>query len=311
MQSSESRHQANHAPVDADQSWEPQNGQPWIHPRRRQMLLQMHQQLASEWSEQMREYLCKGDQFRFCSLDFESYGQCPELACEPAYSIVFSFDSSPVIGVIGFSEKLARYLVDRQLGETLSTQQFERPAAKRNDGDLQHPAPFTRLESALLKKSLVLILKKLGTVYAAAGLGLPKPIDQAGRVYANLGVLPDEPLVVFRYMVGNAETPRNLFIACTMRLVDAVQDAPRSSRPGNDSMLLAATTAPLDVKLVLGNWNVMIEELSGLQCGDEIILPDGTDAWLTADSIPVKRVRVKLNDDRIAIALKGGPSGAQ
>jgi hypothetical protein len=311
MQSSESRQRANHARVEADQSWKPCNGRPWIHPRRRQMLVQMHQQLASEWSEQMREYLCKGDQFRFCGFDFESCGRCPELNCETAWSIVFSFDSSPVIGVIGFSQELARYLVDRQLGETPGTQQFERPAAKRNDGDLQHPAPFTRLESALLKRSLVLLVKKLGSVYATAGLGLPKPIDQAGRVYANLGVLPGEPLVIFRYKVGEADTPHNLFIASTMGLVDALQDAPRSSQPEDDGMLLAATTAPLDVKLVLSNWNVTIEELSSLRCGDEIILPDGTDAWLTADSIPVKRVRVKLNDDRIAVALKGGPSGAQ
>jgi hypothetical protein len=275
------------------------------------MLLQMHQQLASEWSEQMREYLCKGDQFRFCGFDFESCGRCPELDCEPVCSIVFSFDSSPVIGVIGFSAELARYFVGRQLGQTLSTQQFERPAPNKNDGDLQCLAPFTRLESALLKKSLVLLLKKLGTVYAAAGFGLPKPVDQAGRIYANLGVLPGEPLVVFRYKVGEADTPRNLFIASIMRLVDAVQDVPRSSQSGDDSVLLAATTAPLDVKLVLGNWNVTIEELSSLRCGDEIILPDSTDAWLTADSIPVKRVRVKLNDDRIAVAPKGGLRGAQ
>jgi hypothetical protein len=305
MRSFESRHPANHERVDADQSWKPQNERPWIHPRRRQMLLQMHQQLASEWSEQMREYLCKGDQFRFCSFDFESCEQCPELDRETACSIVFSFDSSPVIGVIGFSEELAHYLVHRQLGENPNTQQFDRPAAKRNDGDSQHPAPFTRLETALLKKSLVLLLRKLGTVYASAGVGLPKPIDQAGRVYAKLGVLPGEPLVVFRYKIGEADTPRNLFIASTMGLVAAVQDAPRSSQPGDDSMLLAATTAPLDVKLVLGNWNVTLEELSGFRYGDEIILPDGTDAWLTADSIPVKRVRVKLNDDRIAVALKG------
>jgi flagellar motor switch/type III secretory pathway protein FliN len=271
----------------------------------------MHQQLASEWSEQMREYLCKGDSIRFCGFDFESCGQSRELDCETACSIVFSFDRSQVIGVIGLSEELARYLVDRQLGESPGTQQFERPAAQRNDRDLQRPAPFTRLESALLKRSLVLLLKRLGTVYASAGIGLPKPSDQAGRVYANLGVLPGEPLVVFRYKVGEADSPRNLFIASTMRLVDAVQDAPHSSQPGDGTMLLAATTAPLDVKLVLGNWNVTIEELCSLRCGDEIILPDGTDGRLTADSIPVKRVRVKLSDDRIAVALKGGPSGAQ
>jgi hypothetical protein len=310
MQSFESRQQANHTSVEADQSWKPQNGRPWIHPRRRQMLLQMHQQLASEWSEQMREYLCKGDQFRFCGFDFESCGRCPELDCETACSIAFSFDRSPVIGVIGLSEELACYLVDRQLGENPGTQQFERPATNRNDGDLQRPGPFTRLESALLKKSLVFMLKKLGTVYASAGLGLPKPIDQAGHVYATLAVLPGEPLVVFRYKVGNADIQRNLFIASTVGLVDVMQDASRSGQPGDDSMLLAATTAPLEVKLILGNWNATIEELSSLRCGDEIILPDGTDAWLTAGSIPVKRVRVNLSDDRIAVALKGGPSGA-
>jgi hypothetical protein len=298
------------ASLDADNRWKPQNAQPWVHPQRRQTLLQMHQQLASEWSELMREYLCKGDQFRFCGFDFESFARCPELNSENACSIVFSFGENPMIGMMGFSDTLARYLVEMQLGGRRSMQQSERAAAKSADEDVQRPAPFTRVENALLKNSLVSLLGKLGNVYATAGLGNPRLIDQ-GRVEASLGLLPDDQLIVFRYKVGEADTPLNLFIASVIGLVEAVHDTPRPSLPGDDNTLSAATTAQLDVKLVMGTWNVTIEELSRLRHGDEIVLPDGTDAWLIASSIPVKRVRVKLNDDRITVGPKRGPSGAQ
>jgi hypothetical protein len=197
-----------------------------------------------------------------------------------------------------------------QLGGRRSLQQSEKAAAKSADGDAQRPAPFTRLESALLKNSLVLLLRKLGNVYAAMGLGIPRPIDQT-RAEASLGLLPDDQLIIFRYKVAEADTPLNLFIASVIGLVDAVHDTLGPSVPVDDSMLSAVTAAQLDVKLVLGSWNVTIEELSGLRNGDEIVLPDGTDAWLTASSIPIKPVRVKLNDDRITVGPKGGLSGAQ
>jgi len=310
MRSIESRQLAERAPVETDRSWKPQNTRPWVHPWRRQLLLQLHQQLAAEWSEQMCEYLRKGDQFRFCSFGIESCGQCPELKGESACRSVFSFDGSALIGVIGLSEELARYLVDRQLGEASNRRPGEKPAAEKTDGDRQRPASFTRLESALLKKSLASLLHKAGTVYAAAGLGVPKAIDRAERVQARLGLLPDDPVIVFRYQVGEADSPLNLFIASTAALIDAVQEAPHPSQPGTHHAVLAATTAQLDVKLVLGNWNVTIEELSDLRIGDEIVLPNGADAWLAAGSIPVKRVRMKLSEDRIIVALKGGSHGA-
>jgi flagellar motor switch protein FliM len=310
MRSAESRPPADNRPVDVDMSWKPQNAQPRVDPQRRQTLERMHQQLAYEWSEQLREYLPKGDQFRFLGFEFQSFAQCPELNSENACSIVFRIDSSPLIGVIGFNEKLARCLVNSQLGAPDSIQQFER-AAKRSDEKVERPTLFTRLENALLNKSLLSLLDKLGTIYAEAGIGIPKPSDQPTDVKAALGLLPDEPLIVFRFKIGEADSLLNLFIASVPGLVDAVHGAPRQSLPEDDGMRLSVTTAQLDIKLVLGSWTVTVEELSHLRNGDEIVLPDGTDAWLTAGPIPIKRVTAKLLDGRIIVAPKGGPGVTQ
>ncbi|MBV8361319.1 MAG: hypothetical protein JO189_25785 [Deltaproteobacteria bacterium] len=258
----------------------------------------------------MREYLRKGEQFKFCGFDFESPARCPELNSENACSIVFSFQSSQMIGVIGFSDELARYLLETQLGGGRSMQEFERAAARTTDGDARRSALFTPVEHALLKNSLLMLLNKLRTVYAEAGLGILKPIGEA-RAEVSLGPLRDNQLIVLRYTVGEIDTSLDLFIVSAAELVDAVHDAPRPSSAGDDSMASAVTTAQLDVKLVLGTWNVTIEELSALKNGDEIVLPDGSDAWLIASSIPVKRVCVKLNDDRITVGPKGGISGAR
>jgi hypothetical protein len=310
MPSAESRPPVNHTLVPADNSWTLQDAQPQVDPQRRQTLLQMHQQLAHEWSEQFRDYLPKGQLFRFCGFEFQSFARCAELNAESGCSIAFRLDSNPLLGVIGFSEELGRCLIDRQLGASGSIQQFER-AAKSSGEKPRLPAPFTRLENALLKKSLVSLLDKLGTIYAAAGVGVAKPADQSTGVKAALGSLPDNPLIVFRYKIGEADSLLSVFIASAAGLIDTLHGAPRQNAPDDDSRLLAVTTAQLDIKLVLGTWTVTIEELSHLRDGEQIVLHDGSDAWLTAGPIPIKRVTAKLRDGRIIVAPKGGPGVTQ
>jgi hypothetical protein len=259
MESAEPKPPANNARVDADGSWKPQSAQPWVHPQRRQTLLQMHQQLGFEWSEHMHKYLRKGDKFTFCGFGFEWLAQCHELNSANARSIVFSFDGSPVIGVIGFNDELARYLIEMRLGgggsiRNLSIPQSEGAAAKSDDEDVQRPPPFTRVENALLKQSLLLLLDKLGAVYSTAGLGILRPIDRAGGVKTSLGLLPDGPLIVFRYRVGDADSPLKLFIASVIDLLDMVHDTPRGNLPADDTTLLAVSTAQLEVKLIFSNF---------------------------------------------------------
>ncbi|MBV8451483.1 MAG: hypothetical protein JOZ29_04325, partial [Deltaproteobacteria bacterium] len=101
----------------------------------------------------------------------------------------------------------------------------------------------------------------------------------------------------------------NLVIASVIGLIDAIHDAPCVNQPDEDSLPLAMSETPLNVKLVLGNWNATVEELIGLRYGNEIVLPDGTDAWLIAGSVPIRRVHVRINKDRVIVGSKGGPNG--
>ncbi|MGH7839568.1 MAG: hypothetical protein ACREQC_17335, partial [Candidatus Binataceae bacterium] len=44
----------------------------------------------------------------------------------------------------------------------------------------------------------------------------------------------------------------------------------------------------------LGGWNAPIAELAALALGDEIILPDGADAWLEAAGIRLRPIQVEV-----------------
>ncbi|HJU12060.1 MAG TPA: hypothetical protein VJ728_14345 [Candidatus Binataceae bacterium] len=286
--------------------WELQNAAPWIDPEKRQRLLQIHQRLGSEWTDQMREYLRRGDEFTFCGLLFENLKEIPELSLDYGSSIGFSFETSPIIGTIGVSRELAEYLLKTQLGGEQSVRgeakQEETLQTDKSDGQPPSPQQFTRVEKALLRKYLTSLGAKLGSVYDAAGLGKPKIVDQKSGD-SSLALLADYQLMVFRYRLGAADSNLNLVIATLAGIADVVPSLPRESRNGEDDVSLALSAAPLDVKLVLGNWNATIQEVSGLRRGDEIVLQDGEDAWLVADSVPIKPVRVRLENGRIIVEL--------
>jgi hypothetical protein len=283
------------------------NPEPWLDPQRRQTLLRMHEQLASIWTKQMHPALRPGHQFTFCGFCFESAARCAELRSEGGHSIVFSFENSAVVAAIAMNTELAAYLLENQLGRDNNHPKSQ--VQRRGEATSAHQQQFsdtsivlTRVETALLRMSLASMLDKLGVVYSAAGVGVPETIDPAGSIETSFGLRPDGQLMVFRYNIGGqSDRSLNLAVAATESLAGAVHDTPRESEPMDENVLLAVAAAHLDVKLVLGNWNATIEELSSLKSGHEIILQDGTDAWLTAGGIPVKPVQIKLNNGRIMI----------
>jgi hypothetical protein len=305
---------APHAATGSD--WELRSAEPWVDPQRRQALLQMHQQLGSEWSEKMREYLRDGDQFTFRGFSFESIARCPELNSENGHFLVFSFDRSVVVGAIALSDELAFYLVETQLGSDSVLHKVEAEESKRvlPENEQQHvssPVRFTRVENALSRKSLALMLGSLGAVYAAAGVGMFKSTDQGASIEISLGLLRDDPLMVFRYSVGEPDKQLSLVVATVVGLVEAIRETPRERLQNDSSGFLALSSAQLEVKLVLGSWNVTIGELSTLRSGDEVVLQDGTDAWLTIGSIPVKPVRVRLDQHHIVVEPTGVADGRE
>jgi hypothetical protein len=299
--------------IAAEEGREPQRAKPWLQPQRREALLQLHQQVAVEWSEALRDYLRPGDQFAFNGFDFASLGQASEFASDDGCSITFACESSSILGVMILNAELTRYLVEIQLcvDPTVRTMVTQGPAgamAKTGSEDASPvPLPLTRVENALLQRAIGLLLDKLGTVYSGVGVGALKQMGGGARLESSLGLAPDDYIMVFRYQVGDESSPFKLTVATGTQLANLLPDDPHGGSPVDEAVSLAVSETLLNVKLVLGSWSATIEELAALRKGDEIVLPDGADARLTAGPVVVKRVRVKLCEGRIVIEPKEPP----
>jgi len=75
-------------------------------------------------------------------------------------------------------------------------------------------------------------------------------------------------------------------------------------------MKRAAAIVPLDAAIILGGWSVTLEELARLRPGDEIVLPDGDDAWLTSGGIHLRRILVEFADGRFRASPRRTIDGA-
>ncbi|MGH7841563.1 MAG: hypothetical protein ACREQD_08375 [Candidatus Binataceae bacterium] len=137
---------------------------------------------------------------------------------------------------------------------------------------------------------------QLAKVYAAAQIG---PVKNVGRGAA----LAETPLfgqadylAVFRYAIGAAEAGLNLMVVANVELIGAIRAEPPVIREsaGSARVTRLAAAMPVRAAIVLGGWNAPIAELAALALGDEIILPDGADAWLEAAGIRLRPIQVEV-----------------
>jgi flagellar motor switch protein FliM len=302
---------------DSENLWNQQRPDAWIEPHQRQALLVAHQQLAAEWSELMRDYLRPGDQFTFSGFDFESLASVSERSVGTRSSFSFSCNGTPVAGAIIVNEQLALYLVEKQLGGDGSGSHkgnllgATNAALKNTDQSFApSPVPLTHVENALLRKIIGLLIDKLGGVYGTAGLSTPKAVGSAEGFESALGVTSDEHVCVFHYRIGGVSSLLELEIVAAAQVVTLVRNTPGMQRPVDDVVSPAISETLLNLKLVLGSWRTTIEELSSLRNGDELVLPDGTDALLVAGPVVIRRVHVTLCEGRIIIETKDAADGA-
>jgi len=272
---------------------------PTIAPQRRQMLLELHRHVAASLSHELRDRLRQGDQ-----LSFEGMGlaQVRELCAqdEPgAVAGVFAIPEHRIIGFALIPPALAAYFARTPYGIAAA----ENPEAGR---------ALTRLEMMIAGRALDDLLGYLGTSYAAAGLGSLQRVGRGEALAHNPRFNPDDYMVVFRFRVGAADSTMELTIAAGVDLINLCHSPTVSPRPpvSSPAMTRAAATVPLPAAIILGGWRVTLNELARLRPGDEIVLPEGENAWLASGRIDLHRIVVEFADGRLRVVPRRIADGA-
>jgi flagellar motor switch protein FliM len=244
----------------------------------------------------MRDFLHHNDQFTFGGMGFETFGDLAAHDSELPSAAVFASEANRLTGLLMLNPGLSRYLVDRRLG------------AKRKNED-GSAAPLTHLEYYVLRSALDELLASVSATYRTAGLRSIKPMRRGVHLRDIQLFIPDIYLIEFHYRVGEPQEGLVLTLATNVELLNAVKDVPTTRRSsGSAEVRQALAAAPLNVEVVLGTWNASIDEMRNLRIGDEIILPDGAEAWLSAGGIRLRPVTVKMEQGRLLLQpYKGHP----
>jgi hypothetical protein len=264
----------------------PEKAQLWlpvIPALRQRALLELHRAAAPAWSQGLRRRLRRGDRVNFEGFSFES---CARLAAaQTAGGIVtlFAVESTRIAGAMIVNAPLAAYFAGRYPVDA---------AAERDSAGV--PA-LTQLETALALHALDEVLQQVKQLYAGAQVGPVKKVG-SGPLSETPLFSPDDYLAVFRYAIGDAESSLSLTVAANAELIGAIHVESERSHGPTSSLHVArlAATAPLRAAIVLGGWRVSIGELAALKPGDELVLPDGADAWLETAGLRVRRLRVEV-----------------
>lgn len=267
---------------------------PIIRPRRRITLERLHQNIGEDFSSVLRDFLSRGEPLEFMGLRFESFQQLADNGSGECQTAAFAIEKTDIVGFLLLNDEQGRTLVDNRLGMGR--------AAPPNDG----PVKFSRIESAILRDAINLMLVRLGAAYAAAGLGQLVVTRQSERLKDTLVFSPQDYLAIFRFRIGAAPHPAAVTIALSSNVINAVRDTAGGDHASADSKRLreAASELPMEVDVVLGGWLASPNELAALRVGERLILPDGEDAWLQAGGIRLRKVRARFDGPESIVDIK-------
>lgn len=268
---------------------------PIIRPRRRVTIERIHQNLAEDWSSTLRDFLARGEQFEFAGLSFESFQQLSEKDSGECQTAAFAIERTEIVGFLLLTDEQARTFVDNRLG--MGEAHAEGDPARRG---------FSRIEGAIVRDAINLMLTRLGAAYAAAGLGLLVATRQSERLKDTLVFSLQDYLVVLRFRVGAVPNPVAITIAISSNVINAVRDMVGSDRLTGESPLMraAASELPMRVDVVLGSWAARADELAAIEVGQKIVLPDGADAWLEAGGVRLAKIRARFDDPETTIDIR-------
>jgi len=268
---------------------------PIIRPRRRVTIERIHQNLAEDWSSTLRDFLARGEQFEFAGLSFENFQQLSDKDSGECQTAAFAIERTEIVGFLLLPDAQARTFVDNRL----SIGQFKDEAEPARRG-------FSRIEGAIVRDAINLMLTRLGAAYASAGLGHLVATRQSERLKDTLAFSLQDYLVVLHFRVGALPNPTTVTIAISSNIINAVRDMAGTDRLAGESPRLraAASELPMRVDVVLGNWATDAEDLAAIKIGQKIILPDGADAWLEAGGVRLAKIRARFDDPETTIDIR-------
>lgn len=270
-----------------------QLSQPIIRPERRAALVRLHQHVAKSWNLALVDFLPHGTGVEFEGLGFESFAEQSAASPEISGNTIFAIEGTDIGGFLLLSPELAHTFVETRLAM----------APMPVDRDTQ--APFTRLEAAIIREALNLMVDRLGAAYLAAEVGKIVATRHCDQLKDTMLFSPEDYLVVLRFRLGGGSSALRATVATGAGIVNLVRNFAVGDDAGRRSPRVARVlgSLPVEVDLVLGSWIVTLDELSALKPGDSILLPGGDDAWLEASGVELRRVQASLKGRRVEIVV--------
>lgn len=268
-------------------------GRPIIRREQRLAFEAIHRAIAQTWSESMADSLRGHLKLEFEGLDFAAFSSVAVEEDPCAQTMLFSIASTPINGFMMMTGALTRFLVSGRLGMGSA---IENSAGAR----------FTRIEAAIARETARSMLASLGEAYTAAGLGIITNLRECEDLADSFLFEPEEPIALLRFRISGTGEDLSLLIALSGSIVAALAEHQPAEPADGDSraaIIEVVRRLPIEVEVVLGSWRASIAELTQLQVGDRIVLPDGGDAWLAARGIRIRKARGEITADAAIIDI--------
>ena len=275
---------------------------PVIRPGRRRALEEIHHSVAARWSELLSDALPDGGAIVFEAIGIETFGQFVESVPADAQVSNFELERTSAGGFLVIDGTFLRALVDARMGGACALDAADAQAR-----------PFTRLESVIVRELQCALVDALAPIYRARGLGAPASVHHGEPLGDNLLLSPDDRMVLFRFGLDSGAQRHVITVGAKVAIVEAVEAASPDGRAQvSPTIAKCAAELPVEIDLVLGSWDVPLEDLAALAPGEVIVLPEGDDAWLASGTVELRRVHVSVSGRRIIIApAEGSDDDAQ
>jgi len=261
---------------------------PAISQERREKILELHHRVAVAISQAMPEYLREGDRVVFEGLNFLSFREVSAGSEAGSLSAILHLENPDVAGLAIANAELNTYFAKTVIG------------TEKRSGSADTQLPLSRLEMAIAGRAMRALIERFGAFYREAGVGILRCETVGEPIASSAHFEADECLLVLRLRFGSDEPVKRLTIATGVGLLSAFRTERVTTASGSELPLPArAADVPMTASIVLGSWNIRLTDLTELRVGDEIVLPEGDDAWLLGSGVRLQRVRLGFTHDRV------------
>jgi flagellar motor switch protein FliM len=270
-------------------------GQPFVRHEQRLAFEAIHRAVAQTWSDAMTRQLPSAAAIELESVEFATFSSVSLDQSPGAQLAMFAIESTPISGFLMMSGGLAKFMVSGRLGLKAA------PAGKT-------AAPFTRIEASVARETMRGLLARLGEAYLAANLGKVHNIRYCDSGADTFLFAPEESLALLTFRIGGAGADSRMMLGLSSSILSSMTDhhpAAIAQCDGRESVAGAVRRLPIEIDVVLGSWTVPLRELLQLRVGEQIVLPDGEDAWLSARGVRLRSASIEISGNQASVKIQG------